>query len=137
VIVTINGRVWPTYNANGGQGKAMHYDCSAYSLFALRAPQGQLTARQSFFRMINKIIKEGYQGREKIKDAAAASYTQTQRDLETFRNPATGETMELSSLYGHAWVNDKGEYLLPDHAGFDPNAVFKDSKWTAMEQVKK
>jgi hypothetical protein len=85
----------------------------------------------------NRIIKEGYEGREKIKDAAAANYTQTQRDLETFRNPNTGETMELSSLYGHAWVNNKGEYLLADHAGFDPNAVFKDSTWTAMQQVKK
>ena len=86
---------------------------------------------------INKIIKEGYEGRQKTNDASAANYSQTQRDVETFRNPATGETMELSNLYGHAWVNDKGEYLLADHAGFDPNAVFKDSKWTAMEQVKK
>ena len=180
VIVTINGRVWPTYNVRGGQGKAMHYDCSAYSMFALRAPQGELTARQNFFRMvaktikmdpnwqaqvngvasniakteqkgvadraaivaknsddINKIIKEGYEGREKIKDASAANYSQAQRDVETFRNPATGETMELSNLYGHAWVNDKGVYLLADHAGFDPNAVFKDSKWTALQQVKK
>jgi hypothetical protein len=180
VIIDVNARVWPTYNVRGGQGKAMHYDCSAYSMFALRAPQGELTARQNFFRMIaktikmdpnwqaqvngvasniakteqkgvadrnaiiaksgedtNRIIKEGYEGREKIKDAAAANYTQTQRDLETFRNPNTGETMELSSLYGHAWVNNKGEYLLADHAGFDPNAVFKDSTWTAMQQVKK
>jgi hypothetical protein len=180
VIIDINGRVWPTYNVNGGQGRAMHYDCSAYSMFALRAPQGQLTAKQSFFRMIaktikmdpnwqaqvngvasniakidqkgvadraaivaknsddiNKIIKEGYEGRQKTNDAAAANYSQTQRDVETFRNPTTGETMELSNLYGHAWVNDKGEYLLADHAGVDPNTVFKDSKWTALQQVKK
>ncbi|MGD0872451.1 MAG: hypothetical protein ABSB88_23120 [Bryobacteraceae bacterium] len=180
VIVNVTARVWPTYNVNGGQGKAMHYDCSAYSLFAMRAPRGELTGRRNFFRMIlktmkvdpnwdaqvtgvatniakiqqkgiadrsaivaknsddiNKIIKEGYEGREKMKDAAAANYSQAQRDVETFRNPTTGETMELSNLYGHAWVNDKGEYLLADHAGFDPNAVFKDAKWTALEQVKK
>ena len=179
-IVSVNARSWAAYNVRGGQGKAMHYDCSAYSILAMRAPMGQLSERRNFFRMIlktikadptwnaqangvalnigkiqqkgvadrnaiiaksgedtNRIIKEGYEGREKIKDAAAANYTQTQRDLETFRNPNTGETMELSNLYGHAWVNDKGEYLLADHAGFDPNAVFKDSTWTAMQQVKK
>jgi len=180
VIVTCNARVLPTYNIRSGQGKATRYDCSAYSMFALRAPQGELTARQNFFRMIAKTIRfdpnwqaqvngvasniakveqkgvadraaiqaksaqdiakiqnEGYAEREKIKDASAASYTQTLRDLETYKNPNTGETVELSSLYGHAWTNDKGEYLLVDHAGFDPNLVFKDSSWTAMVQVKK
>jgi hypothetical protein len=45
--------------------------------------------------------------------------------------------VELSNLYGHAWINDKGEYLLADHAGFDPNVVLKDSTWTALQQVKK
>ena len=180
VIINVNGRVWPTYNVNGGQGKAMHYDCSAYSMFALRAPAGELTARQGFFRMIaktikvnpswdaqvngvasniakiqqkgvadrsaivaknsddiNKIIKEGYEGRQKVNDAAAANYSQSQRDVESFRNPATGETVELSNLYGYAWINDKGEYLLADHAGFDPNVVLKDSTWTALQHVKK
>src|ERR1035438_36549 len=153
VIIDVNARVWPTYNVRGGQGKAMHYDCSAYSMFALRAPQGELTARQNFFRMIAKTIRfdpnwqaqvngvasniakveqkgvadraaiqaksaqdiakiqnEGYEGREKIRDASAASYTQTLRDLETYKNPNTGEVLKLRRLPGPAFCTYKAVF---------------------------
>ena len=66
---------------------------------------------------MNKIIKDGYEGRQKIQDSAAANYDQSIRGVETFRNPVTGDTVELSNLYGHAWANSQGEYILSDQAG--------------------
>jgi hypothetical protein len=58
------------------------------------------------------------------------------RGVETYRNPATGETVELSNLYGNAWVNNRGEYLLSDQAGFDPSVTFKED-WKPLEHVVK
>jgi len=40
------------------------------------------------------------------------------RGVQTFRDPATGKTMELSNLYDHAWLIGTNEYVMSD----DPNS---------------
>jgi len=135
-IVSVTSRPWNTYGARG-QGQAMHYDCSAYSVLAMRAPQGQLTDRKKFFRMILQTmqvnptwnaqangvalnigrssrkalptatpssrraaktptgsLKRVMKAARKLRTTTPPNYTQGQRDLETYRNPATGETVE-------------------------------------------
>lgn len=84
---------------------------------------------------ISKIITEGYEARQKTMDRTAAQYSQAIRGVETYRNPTTGETIELSNQYGHAWVNNRGEYLLSDQAGFDPNVALKE-EWKPLQHVK-
>ena len=76
-----------------------------------------------------------YENRQKAQDASAAQLSQYVRGVETYRNPRTGETIELDNQYGHAWVNNSGEYILSDSPGFDPNVTFK-SDWTALQHVK-
>ena len=56
------------------------------------------------------------------------------RGVETYRNPDTGEKVELSNLYGNAWSNGRDEYLLFDSPTPDPN-TFMQEKWTRLEQV--
>ncbi len=57
------------------------------------------------------------------------------RGVETYPDPANGETVELSNQYGQAWVNNRGEYLLSDQPGFDPAVTFKED-WRPLERVK-
>jgi hypothetical protein len=78
-----------------------------------------------------------YENQSKSEDRTSTQFSQYQRGVETYRNPSTGETIDLDNNYGHAWVNNKGEYLLSDQAGFDPNAVFKNNEdWKRLEHVK-
>lgn len=61
--------------------------------------------------------------------------SQGTRGVETYRNPSTGETIDLSNQYGHAWVNNRGEYLLSDQEGLDRGVVLHED-WKALEHVK-
>jgi hypothetical protein len=70
-----------------------------------------------------------------VQDETAANFSQMTRGVETYRNPATGETIELDNRYGRAWASPTGEYLLSDDPNFDPNVVLRE-KWTALQQVK-
>jgi hypothetical protein len=87
---------------------------------------------------IRKIQQETYENQQKSQDSINANFSQVIRGVESYRNPTTGETLELDANYGHAWVNNRGEYLLSDQAGFDPNSVPGNTlNWTALQQVKK
>jgi hypothetical protein len=85
---------------------------------------------------INNIITKGYEERSKSRDRAMKKYDQALRGVETYRNPNTGETYELSNEYGHAWINNNNEYILSDREGFNPNVELKQGNWTQLERVK-
>jgi hypothetical protein len=84
---------------------------------------------------IRNIQRQGWENQQKSEDHVFRQYSEATRDVETYRNPTTGDTVELSNQYGHAWVNDRGEYLLSDQASFDPSVTFKEN-WTALQHVK-
>jgi hypothetical protein len=169
----------PSFNmATGQMGQTQYYNCGGYLIFAMRAPSGQLQAREKLFtlvlstvavepewqgrvtqvllnmqaadskgardrsaiiaqsgREISGIIKQTYENRQKAQDASAAAFSQYIRGVETYRNPQTGESVELSNQYGRAWVNNSNEYILSDSPGFDPNVALK-GNWTSLERAK-
>jgi hypothetical protein len=59
---------------------------------------------------------------------------QNLRGVQTFRDPSTGKTMELSSQYDHAWLNGAGEYVMSDDPNFNPNAQLSGS-WNQLQAV--
>lgn len=85
---------------------------------------------------INEIRRQGFENQQRTQDRSFANYSDVTRGVELFRNPTTGETFELSNLYGHAWVNDRNEVVLSDQAGFDPNVVLR-GNWTTLQAVKR
>ena len=52
---------------------------------------------------------------------AAFGQDQLIRGVQTFRDPSTGGTMELSNQYDHAWLNGSNEYIMSDDPNFNPN----------------
>ncbi len=85
-----------------------------------------------------RIQQETYENRQRSQDTINSDFSQVIRGVESYRNPSTGETLELDANYGHAWVNNHGEYLLSDQAGFDPNSVRGNTaNWTQLQPVKK
>ncbi len=83
---------------------------------------------------IRKIQQQGYENQQRVQDQGFKEFDQVIRGVESYRNPNSGETVELDSAYGHAWVSGNGTYLLSDQAGFDPNTVSRES-WTPLQHV--
>jgi len=65
---------------------------------------------------------------------AAFGQDQLIRGVQTFRDPATGGTMELSNQYDHAWLNGSNEYVMSDDANFNPNGNLN-GNWNQLEVV--
>jgi hypothetical protein len=71
-----------------------------------------------------------------MRGANQAAFGQDQliRGVQTFRNPETGATFELSNLHDHAWLNGGNEYIMSDNPNFNPNGKL-DGNWTALQPV--
>ncbi len=72
---------------------------------------------------------------ERGADAAAFGADQNIRGVQTFRDPKTGSTMELSNQYDHAWLNGSNEYVMSDNPNFNPNGSL-DGNWTTLQPVR-
>jgi hypothetical protein len=84
---------------------------------------------------VRKIQNDSIRNQQHAQDVQHQQFSQYIRDVESYRDPNTGQQVELSNQYGHAWSNGAGEYILSDSPNFNPNAHVNGS-WTQMEQVK-
>jgi hypothetical protein len=66
---------------------------------------------------------------------AAFGQDQLIRGVQTFRDPATGGTLELSNQYDHAWLNGANEYVMSDNPNFNPNGNLA-GNWNQLEVVR-
>jgi hypothetical protein len=86
-------------------------------------------------RDISKIIHDTYDNSTKAHDRAMEGWSQYMRGVQTYRNPNTGDTVELSNQYGHAWAGPNNEYIVTDSANFDPNVTLR-GNWTRLEAAR-
>jgi hypothetical protein len=66
---------------------------------------------------------------------AAFGQDQLIRGVQTFRDPSTGATFELSNQYDHAWLNGANEYVMTGDPNFNPNGNLN-GNWTKLELVR-
>jgi hypothetical protein len=57
------------------------------------------------------------------------------RGVQTFRDPTTGNTFEMSNLYDHAWLNGSNEYIMSDDPNFNPNGQIS-GNWNSLQPVR-
>jgi hypothetical protein len=71
------------------------------------------------------------------RGANNAAYGQDQliRGVQTFRDPTSGATFELSNQYDHTWLNRANEYVMSDDPNFNPNGNLN-GNWTEMQLVR-
>jgi len=81
-----------------------------------------------------RIIKEGYENRQRTLDRTNAEFSDALRGVQNFRNPATGEAVQLDNRYANAWASGDGEYVVSDSSSFNPNSVLQ-GHWTRLEPV--
>jgi hypothetical protein len=66
---------------------------------------------------------------------SAFAFDQNIRGVQTFRDPSTGKTLELSNLYDHAWLSGTNEYVMSDDPNFNPNGVVS-GDWNQLQVVR-
>lgn len=89
----------------------------------------------NFQNQVAKTLSEVTANQQQGSLNAAYGADQGIRGVQTFRNPATGATMELSNLYDHAWLNGSNEYIMSDDPNFNPNGQLN-GDWNQLQVVR-
>jgi hypothetical protein len=67
---------------------------------------------------------------------SAYGTSQLIREVQTFRDPTTGSTFELSNKFDNAWRDPNSQYyVMSDDANFNPNGRL-DGNWTQLQLVR-
>jgi hypothetical protein len=66
---------------------------------------------------------------------SAYGVSQGIRQVQTFRDPSSGATFELSNQYDHAWLNGSDQYVMSDDPNFNPNGNLN-GNWTQLQAVR-
>ena len=80
---------------------------------------------------ISQIHEQAFQHHQAVNDRLAKQFDQTIRGVQTFVDPNTKESVELTSGYKQYWTNGSGEYILSDDANFRPGG-----NWRLLESGK-
>ena len=80
---------------------------------------------------ISQIHEQAFQHHQAVNDRLAKQFDQTIRGVQTFVDPNTKESVELTSGYKQYWTNGSGEYILSDDANFRPGG-----NWHLLESGK-
>lgn len=78
-----------------------------------------------------RLAQQISQERMASQDRQAEAFREVLGGVETYSDPYQGQNVYLPAGYKNYWVNNKGEYLLTDQTGFDPN-VGSTVEWKAM-----
>lgn len=117
---------WQTYS-NGILAK--FYQAEAQK----EAAQDQIIAnlQNQVAATINSVTANMMQG----SNNSAFAADQNIRGVQTFRDPATGGTYELSNQYDHAWLNGANQYVMSDDPNFNPNGQVS-GNWSQLQAVR-
>jgi len=81
---------------------------------------------------ISDALIQRYRSRQAIMDRVNQAWDGASR-VEAYRNPASGENIELPSGYGTGWVNKNGDYLVTGSPDYDPNSA-SSGGWTRLDK---
>ena len=76
-------------------------------------------------------IKGAFDNANKSRDHSMEGWSQYMRGVQSYKNPNTGETVELSNSYEHAWAGPDKQFVLSDSPNFNPNASMQ-GNWTQL-----
>jgi Cysteine rich repeat len=108
------------------------------SLYQKKQEEAEKQAQiiQDFQNKVVQTINEvtANQMRGSMQSANGAS--QLIREVQTFRDPTTGSTFELSNKFDNAWRDPNSQYyVMSDDSNFNPNGKL-DGNWTQLELVR-
>jgi hypothetical protein len=122
-------KITPEYSAFANKYIASFYQMQAKKEAIIDQINAKL--QQDITQTYMQISANAMRGSEQSFLAA----DQNIRGVQTFRDPSSGHTMELSNQYDHAWLNGANEYVMSDDPNFNPNAKLSGS-WNQLQAVR-
>ena len=137
---------WTLYLAQYVQGivqikqRAMNQVAQIYSNMAAdnaKAAQDQARIRQGTQNYANQVHASVAANRAAALDHSSQQFALHMGDQAIYSDPSTGQRVQMSNQYGHAWASSTGntnEYILTDSPSFNPNGQVGSGSWTQMKQ---
>jgi hypothetical protein len=101
--------------------------------------QQELAKQAAIIAQFQRHVADTINGVVANSEAGAnhAVYGESQiiRSVQTFRDPSSGATFELSNQFDHAWLNGSNEYVMSDDPNFNPNGNLT-GNWTQLQVVR-
>jgi alpha-beta hydrolase superfamily lysophospholipase len=82
---------------------------------------------------IRRMYSDSYRKRQESQDRIHQKFIEYIRGVETYTNPYEGRPVQLPSGYQDAWVSGRGEYVLSNSPGYNPN-VGDTAEWRRMDR---
>jgi hypothetical protein len=87
-----------------------------------------------------QIVGARLESSARLSEAAHAGFSAADQNIlgvQSFQNPSTGSTVQLSNQYGHAWSNGDGsQYVVTNDPDYDPNSdPNRSGNWTRLQYV--
>ena len=89
----------------------------------------------AFQRHVADVVNGVVANRERGANNAAFGADQLIRGVQSFRDPSSGKTIELSNQYDHAWLNGSNQYVMSDDPSFNPNGELN-GDWSSLQLVR-
>lgn len=120
---------------NPAWNRAIQRHWNTMNRIDLKGMQDRAEIRRKANAEIAEMRRVGWQKQQASQDRNAAAFTRTIRGVDAYRDPQTGEDIELNHGYDFAYRNHRGEYLITNNALFDPN-VELNGTWRKLKKVK-
>jgi hypothetical protein len=82
---------------------------------------------------IRRMFADSYRRQAESQDRISQRYSEYIRGVEPYKTPYADRPVWLPSGYDAAWANARGEYILSNQPGFDPN-VGDTTEWRRIER---
>jgi hypothetical protein len=137
---------WTLYLAQYVQGivqikqRAMNQVAQIYSNMAAdnaKAARDQAAIRKGAQDYATKIHSQVASDRAAALDHSSQQFALHMGDQAIYSDPSTGQKVQMSNQYGHAWASTTGntnEYILTDSPSYNPNGQAGSGSWTQMKQ---
>jgi hypothetical protein len=102
-----------------------------------RAAANQQSIRQGAQQDRAQVLSSVASDRAAALDHSAQQFSMHMGDQAIYKDPATGQRVQMSSQYDHAWASATGntnEYILTDSPSYNPNGQAGSGSWTQMQQ---
>lgn len=83
---------------------------------------------------ISKMRQEIYEDRVKSMDARNEAFREVLSGVENYKDPFQHQPVYLPAGYKEYWANPKGEYILSEQTGYNPN-VGATTEWRKIERI--
>jgi hypothetical protein len=103
------------------------------------AARQQQAIRQGVQSYANQVHSNVAANRSAALEHSSQQFAMHMGDQAIYHDPSTGQNVQLSNQYSHAWASTTGntnEYILSDSPSFNPNGQVGSATWTPMQQVK-